>query len=80
MLENNTRKQTWLTLIIALGMWCWVGWALIQPADDGTRPITNVAVLGTYFGTILAVILPIIASAYKSFREKKLLAGQKEQG
>ena len=69
--ENNTRKQTWLTLVVALVMWVLAGFALMRPNQDGSIPIADVVVLGAYFATIIAVILPIIVGVNKRLREDK---------
>ena len=73
MFDNNTRKQTWVVLIAAIVMWMCVGFALMRPNQvTSAVPIADVAVLGTFFATIIGVILPIMTSAYKSYSEKKL--------
>jgi hypothetical protein len=73
--DNNTRKQTWVVLIAAIVMWMSVGFALMRPNQvTSAVPIADVAVLGTFFATIIGVILPIMTTAYKSYSEKKLNA------
>ena len=72
--ENNTRKQTWLTLVVALAMWVLAGLALMKADYLGHRPIADVAVLGAYFATIIGVILPIIVGVNKRMREDKIKA------
>lgn len=71
--DNNTRKQTWVVLIAAIVMWMSVGFALMRPNQvTSAVPIADVAVLGTFFATIIGVILPIMTTAFKSYSEKKL--------
>jgi hypothetical protein len=74
MFENWTRKLSGLVLVCVLGVWCVAGWVLATRVDPATARIylADPVLLGSYFGTVLAVILPVVLTGSKSSIEKAI--------
>lgn len=64
---------------VALVVWIVVGVILITGVNEAGRPyIAEPGVLGTFFGVLVTVILPIIVTASKSVGEKVILRRKRE--
>lgn len=72
LIENTTKKQSWLILIVGLIGWGWVGRALCEPNAQGVRPISDWMTMGAYFAGLLTLVAATIPQAVRQHKADKL--------